>query len=576
MDASVLRGRGAAAVCHECGYPRRGLAESSVCPECGAAPQRSRAATRGLPTLNITQHGQIRLVWLGLLLLMYATFYSIQLAVVMNYEQLSLHAINLPTPKVAAVTLVQREIGGRPGPWGTMGWTCVLFQLVAVYLITVPTIRSTANEAWLSLRRVTRWTALVCTAALMGFMLSHGQVHIPLLSWYTWDLLIYALVIGELPANLFLYLYLARIADNYRMPRVARTMRALAWIGVGVRVLCVAIILYPFPTEVLRDQTQSLVLATIACFAIPAAVVGWAAVLNLMLRSTRIGFARPARRAIALLRDRAPVIRSGMRFVETHALRLCVVAGLGLWLLAIADQFEMAVNSSRRGLGGEIPMMNYAGPKISATWLGQSDYYSWRYAYSQTVDVAWILIVVFLITSPLPGLTPGDQWLRACVRWGLLIMIGMRYGLLLIVGDNQTRDSHVFAAHVLLLEAPATAAMMWYLARVARAQLLPRVEKRLRQLAVVSAVMISTPLVLHVLSKHTWAYHESWQIGVVGAAYAIASMGLGVMGVKWIVELGWTIARPLWAESGTRVRRDAPVMREIKTETPTGEPVGAS
>lgn len=576
MDASVLRGRGAAAVCHECGYPRRGLPEASLCPECGAAPAQVHAPAKGLPTLNITQHAQIRLVGLGLLLLMYATYYSIQLAVVMDYEQLSLHAINLPTPKVAAVTLVQREIGGRPGPWGTMGWTCVLFQLVAVYLVTVPTIRSTANEAWLSLRRVTRWTALVCTAALMGFMLSHGQVHIPLLSWYTWDLLVYALVIGELPANLFLYLYLGRIADNYRMPRAARTIKWLAWIGVGVRLMCVGVIFYPFESDKLRDQTQSLVLASLACFAIPAAVVGWVAVLNLTLRSLRIGFTRPTRRAVALLRDRAPVIRSAMRFVENHAPRLGLVVGLGLWLAAIADQFEMAVNSSRRGLGGEIPMMNYAGPKISATWFGSSDYYSYRYASSEVVDVAWILLIVFLLTTPVPGLTTRDDRLRRTVRWGLLGMIGLRYGVLLASTTNSARDSYIQAAHVMLLEAPATAAMMWYLARVARAQLLPRVQRRLRQLAIVSPVMIAAPLMLNVMSKHTWEYHTSWQIGVIGAAYGIASMGLGVIGVKLVVELTWVTARPVWVGPERWGRREVPVMRTIIAETPTGEPVGAS
>ncbi len=577
MDASVLRGKDAASCCHECGYPRRGLAEHTLCPECGVAPAKLNKTARGLPSVHITQQGQIRLVAIGLFLLLYASYYSMQLALVMNYEQLSLHAINLPSPKLAAVTLVQREIGGRPGPWGTMGWSCVLFQLVAVYLITVPSIRSTANEAILSLRRTTRWTSLICISALMGFMLSHGQGYIPLLSWYTWDLLLYALVIGELPANLLLYLYLGKLASHYRMPRVARTLKWLAWIGVGVRLTCVGVLVYPFPANQLRDAMQALVLASLACFAIPAGVVGWAAVLNLTIRSARLGFTKPIRRSMALVKDRAPVIRSFMRFLEQHFHRICVVTGLALWLLAVASQFEFAVNTSRRGLGGELPMLNYVGPKISAAWLGANNsFYSWRFATTDVVSVSWILMVVFLITAPLPGLNMADHRMRLTVRWGLVVGLGLRFGMLLSLVGPAMRDSYLNAAHTLLLEAPATALMLWYLSRVARTHLLPSMQCRLRQLAIISSVVICSPLVLYYSSRHMWAFHESWQIGVIGAAYCVVSMVVGVCGIRCIGLLSWQIAKPLWEREFPATHRDIAATIPIKTEAPTGEPVGAS
>jgi len=547
MDASILRGKDAAIHCHECGYPRRGLPATSVCPECGTSPDRASTVVRGLPTLTITQQGQIRLVAIGLMLLLYASFYSMQLAVVMNYEQLSLHAINLPSPKIAAVTLVQREIGGRPGPWGTMGWTCVLFQLVSVYLITVPTLKNAVNEAWFSLRRVCRWTALICTAALMGFMLSHGQSYIPLLSWYTWDLLLYALVIGELPTNLFLYLYLARLADTARQPRLALSIRWLAWIGVFVRLTCVAVLVYPFPSQEIRNDMQALVLASLACFAIPAGVVGWAAILTLAIRMLRLGFTKPARRMVALARDRAPVVRNLMHLIERHGPRACVALGLVLWLLAIASQFSAAVGAypGRQGLGGELPLLNYAGPKISAAWIGSSDY-AWRFSSEQSVAVGSMLLIVFLLTAKLPGLTDADDRLRNIVRWGTLVLIAARAGWLLNLDADVRGSTLVRVTHVVLLEAPATFAMLWYLARLARLELLPGLQRRLRQWAVVSVTLMGLPLSLHVLSKHTWNYHNSWQIAIVGVLYGVVTVTAGVMGVRQIATLAWAIARPIW------------------------------
>ncbi len=547
MDAFNLRGKDAAVCCHECGYPRRGLSEATRCPECGTEPIAPPPSPRGLPALSITQHGQLRLVTIGLLLLLYASYYSMQLAVLMNYEQLSLHAINLPSPKIAAVTLVQREIGGRPGPWGTMGWTCVLFQLVAVYLITVPTLKSVANEAIFSLRRVCRWTALICTAALMGFMLSHGQSYIPLLSWYTWDLLLYALVIGELPTNLFLYLYLARLADTARQPRLALSIRWLAWIGVAVRLTCVAVLVYPFPSQEIRNDMQALVLASLACFAIPAGVIGWATILALTIRTLRLGFTKPARRMVALARDRAPVVRSLLHLIERHGARTCVTLGLILWLLAIASNFTAAVGAypGRQGLGGELPLLNYAGPKISAEWIASSDY-MWRYGSIQSVEVGSILMIVFLLTSKLPGLTQSDDRVRNIVRWGIMMLIAARSGCLLNLDIDDRSSTLVRVAHIVLVEAPATFAMLWYLSRLARLELLPGLQRRLWQWSFVAPILILLPLSLHVLSKYTFDYHRSWEIAIVGVIYGVVTVIAGVIGVKQIATLTWAIARPIW------------------------------
>src|SRR4051794_15992876 len=101
MDATPAAGLAAAPStdphehhCDACGYLRRGLAPGALCPECGDAPPQTveiglgdTVDVRGLIEKLVVTRG--RLAWLrttalGLALLLYASYASLRVALVMN------------------------------------------------------------------------------------------------------------------------------------------------------------------------------------------------------------------------------------------------------------------------------------------------------------------------------------------------------------------------------------------------------------------------------------------------------------------------------------------------------------
>src|SRR5947209_7673077 len=103
--------------CDVCGYSRRGLDAEALCPECGERPPLLVGASDFVARTR-EELAWLRTVALGLWILLGASFGALQVALVIPAGELSQGAVNFPGPKIHAAAMVQRSIGGQPGPWG--------------------------------------------------------------------------------------------------------------------------------------------------------------------------------------------------------------------------------------------------------------------------------------------------------------------------------------------------------------------------------------------------------------------------------------------------------------------------
>jgi hypothetical protein len=171
----------------------------------------------------------------------------------------------------------------------------------------------------------------------------------------------------------------------------------------------------------------------------------------------------------------------------------------------------------------------------------------------QPIETSSLVLICLLLTVALPGQTKTDDRWRHGVRWGTLGLISLRSGLILS-SALPARESYQRVIHLIVIEVPATWAMLWYLARVARLELRPDIQRTLRRWAWVSASLIVAPIALHLLSAHAKHYWHSWQITLIGGAYCITTLFAAIVGLRQILGLAWSLGRPMWTPASSRAR----------------------
>src|SRR5580704_17326299 len=184
--------------CDLCGYSRRGIPREARCPECGELPTLIPVESLLEQYRSAGELYWLRSVAVGLGLLLAASGVCLAVALVMPVYGFSLAAVSFVGPKIGAVALIERSLGSAPGPWGVAGVMGLLAQLAGVWFLTERrSVRGNEESFW-TLRRIARWTAVICVGAAVGRLLGFdsngigddGAVR---------SKLYFCLIVGELP-----------------------------------------------------------------------------------------------------------------------------------------------------------------------------------------------------------------------------------------------------------------------------------------------------------------------------------------------------------------------------------------
>ena len=541
MDASTLCRMDAAICCDDCGYDLRGLPEGTCCPECGHAPPETvRAVTAAGATVQTAgEIAWLRAVAFGLALLILCSFWSLQVAMMMRVEYNAAAAINAPCPKIWAGPMVQRQLGGQPGPWGVQAWMAALGSVVAIWLITWQRANG-RDEGVLSSAGLTRWSALLGLGLAMGAMLCLSLPH-----GYVWGagnearrMLAAALILVEVPAGFFLYRYLHRLAKQMD----ARAARLIAPASVLVPAAALAsglFLLVPWErTDTVLIQWRAIFIAGVALM-MAVGVIATLGVLRLSMIVVTAAAGTWLRRRRAARRSVTQWLDSTRQSLAAHGPRIAILIGIAmlLWATIGSAQGAFGLYPGRKGLAGDLPIVGFIGPKFSIAQLRVGGSYGWSYAYI-SAPVFSMLCAFWLMTVRGNG---GSSWLRAATRWAPLVLTAVAVIGLEGLHNSEMRRSVLLAGLVVGAELPCTVLLYLYLATVADGLGIADLRRHLRLLAPAAAVMMLFPLAGYGLSRSLFQLHNTLAVSVIGAIYMAAGLAVTFAAATALVRLAWAL-----------------------------------
>jgi hypothetical protein len=535
-----------AADCHGCGYSRMGLAAGARCPECGEFPSPSikplmlelRGAAR-----DRAEQGWLASVTAGMVLLVVSSVAALKVALIMPLGGLALIAVNAPGPKLWAASLLQRSIG-EPGAWGVMGTVAVLGNVLAVWLITEP--RTQRDGGLFSIRAAARWSCVLGAGALAGVLLGHYPISRSW-GWHGLPILLVAVAVIELPANTLLYMYLRQLATRFRLAG-GRAATQLGMAAVLLPLTCAIGAGISFVRGEMQDQPVvpwRFAQAAYGALAMATGMLMCAGVLRLLAQAA---LATTDQSIVSLAGKLARLRASVGRFaagVSADPARWAAVLGLALWLWNTRPLIVLtAMANHRDALGGDLPLVNFVGPKVWAAALSQAPYSG--YIWSHRSVILSTVLAVWLITALRPARVSRRGWIIA--RWLPTLLVGMAVGLAMTIdrASGQVRTSYWAAALMICVEAPATFILYRYLARLADdataddpASKLPA---RLRLIATFATLLILSPLAFFALSAPLRGHHDDVLVRCVAAGYGMVAIAAGVAAWAVVAKLIWTLA----------------------------------
>lgn len=547
MDGSTpIEAEDHAPRCGVCGYPRTGLPAGSPCPECGtldmaAGPPRAIRALGAARTP--AERSWLVSVGLGLALLIVASFFALQSELYLSLGGLTVVAINAPGPKLAGAALILREIG-NPGPNGVMGTLAALGQLLAVWLITEPpTLRGNATEPARALRTWTRWTAIVTFGGLFGVLVSGYQLP-NAFGWGWWGLpsVVCALVFVELPANVLLYAYLSRLSRRFDPSAEPRGLFGLAAASVLIGLACAGgatVSLFRAAWEDRPVEFWRGVQAAYGVLAMAAGMVMWAGAARLLWHVGVAAAERPSPAAAsAFARLVRPVTRWLAR-VRDEPARLACVAGLLLWLACCRPLLAgAAIVDHRRGLGGDLPTLNFVGPKVWGVPILDR---SWNHD-GHRLAILFTVVAVWLITAYRP--TRATRPWATLARWAATVLTGAAVGVALTIelAKAEVRDSYWTAYAIVGVEAPATLALFLFLGRLAGEIGERRLGRQLVAIGAAAAGVVLSPLAFFALARPLYRLRHSPPVLAAEVVYGALAVAAGVVAWALVVRLTWAVA----------------------------------
>lgn len=541
--------------CDVCGYPRRGLPEQSLCPECGAAPPAIVAVPRVVAHVRTRAELRwTRTVAAGLVVLLIAWAFALRVVLVVPAESLSITSLNVPAPKVATVAAVQRAVGGYPGPWGVCGDLAVLGSLLGIWMMTAPRSARGSEEAMASLRQLLRWIAMVSGGLAFGATLCEVGLwpgDSPLR-----NTIFLSVLFSELPTATLLYLYLRQLARRLDDPRAFVAMERAAWL---VPLLMAASLVYAVVLYYVLDghvTNLSRILGTaLGAASVVAGVYALGGYARLTLSvCSRSGWLWLDSSPRGVLRRAGLVGRVVSHNVRQFLPRWLVAAGIIAWVWFSIARFPDTLTVERRsGLGGNVPLVNWLGPKLALTGLWTEGYSQYRFSPSVIDSYLPLLAPSFLMTAGRrKDLT--THRLGRLLRWGTTAILGAAACMAMIRTERTLSAtwSRPLAWGMVLFDIPFTLLTYVYLSRVSVAVGERRLGRRVMRIGFCGAIAQAAPLALLAFSRTLRAWHGSMSETAVAAMYGAASMVLTVLALAALGQLAWSIVRPALPERWPR------------------------
>lgn len=546
--------------CDICDYPRTGLPPEALCPECGAAPKQvlKPAIQSTLVARSRSEQAWLGMIAVGLILLIFSSIAAIRVVLIMPLGGLTLVALNAPAPKFVAAALLQRSIGD-PGEWGVFGTVAVLVNLVAVWLVTEPHSMMGDEHFGLSSRRLARWLSVILGGALFGTLLG-GYSLSPYNGWLSMHIIIATVGMVEMPANAFLYLHFRHLALRLHAADPARSrelplLRAIPSLLVALCIAGIAITLLRGEMEDEPVVAWRIVQSIYGMAALTCGVMMIISVLHL-LRCTLAGTMDESMRIFIVRIVRLPRtlrrILLAARAKPQHWLAIC---GLMLWL---SNNTSLnAVNfgiGHRLGLGGDIPSINFVGPKIFAVPLIQTESDHYWYVPESRESMLWIVVGIWLITSFRPrGISDRSA---TVVRWTPTCLIGLAMGLGMAIdrASGELKQSLWISILVVAIEVPCTLLAYLYLASIARSIGRTDLSKMLRYSAITISALIAMPVSFIVLARPLRQHLYEPAIVLINGVYGSIGIVMSLIGIFLIIRLlGALISDSMTAEDNSPI-----------------------
>jgi hypothetical protein len=227
--------------------------------------------------------------------------------------------------------------------------------------------------------------------------------------------------------------------------------------------------------------------------------------------------------------------------IRTDPTRWAAAAGLVLWLWNARPLVGLgALIDHRRGLGGDLPSLNFIGPKVWAIPLLEG---SSTTSIVDRLAIVSTVLAVWLITAFRPAGISKRGFLFTITRWAPTVLIGIAMGLAITIDQAkwEIRESHQAAALMIGVEAPATLVVYLYLSRLAGSLSQAKLARQLRYLAYGATALILSPVWFYLLSKPLRGHHDNVLVLLAAAGYGALVVAAGVLAWALLVRLAWGI-----------------------------------
>ena len=438
-----------------------------------------------------------------------------------------LAGVGVPGPRLWPEAMLQRSIGGAPGPLGVRGMTAAGLTAAGFLLVTAKPARERRGRG----RRAVRWGGVLLIGAAFGAFIANDGIDFH----GSDDVLgtVVPLVAGAagLPLTLLLWLHLARIARRLGDRRLTASVRralVLTALAYGGGVLLSALLIGADPpqgatyqAQVANAQAMQATLAVpalvLAALAAVAGIVLWVVWGGLVLRT--LALLRPGRRIGRwLARGRFEVTPRRLRLIGAWLLVLAVVPGLRA---ALRLDF-------RHGLLGNLPVVGWPGPKLWATPLvGDMGEPYQGGTPARLPAVLLSAVAAWLLTTPADE-TERASLRRLAARWWAAAGLGVAVALSRMppLLDSVSPTSAAAAQLTVGYELAGTVLLYAWLGRL---------DRRFHAVASAAGLMIALPLVAYPLSGRLWTYWNT------PTSYAAA----GLYGAAAAAVAAWAAARLL-------------------------------
>lgn len=549
--------------CDGCGYPRMGLPVSSRCPECGALPPTIARAGDHYP-VTAGESVWLGSVAAGLILLTLATINSISVAMEMPLYESSLLGIGVPAPRLWSILLLERSVGGRPGPLGVNAIVTVMVSVLGVWLITRPRF-SHANEAQLlSLRTMTRWAAILLLGGLFGVALSMNAL-------YGSELKIYislTTLFCDLPINTLFFAYLHRLSRQLGSG--------------GTSLLKTTAILYPIcllgslAVVAVQDFAPGgpmlfrLLAVGQGALCMTGGVLGTFGVATLVATVIRRAWPWSIAQLRRVSHRMLAAIRRTRRVIALPPDRAALAAGIAFWLLiGPAMVGEASWYSSRRGVGGDLPFMNVPFTKVMLAPAALSYRDQGDYSESKSKSAPFMLFLqmlsIWLMTTKPAEETPRQALLRRWARWTATIASGLAMGWILQwhaawYADSNLRiplrsESMLFIAF--FFESPATVLLFLHLASRARQFGFQSAATQLRRFAIAVPMLILIPSLFFFFAAFPSLRRHPTDFALLGGVIMAVELAAALLAIQALASVAFRLV----TTSLTRPERRKPPVR---------------